>query len=290
MRGKDNSEYLVDGSVVAVGVVNSYMHDLQVHTNWSDGYHSIAQNLDFARAMHLDAIAITDHYFPDSKIHDPAGRNEYLREISAHASAKQAENEQSPSTLVYAGVEATALDSGGSFSIDAAVAALFDWVLCDLSHYSEGTLSETPDSSTYRANVLRTYHAMCDAEFIDVISHPFNTGNTDPPLLPSSYAEQEVRELADHMAESSTVFDIMNLMPFWFDRGGTSMVRATEEYTDLVRIVASRGVLFQLSSDDHRSGVGNTRWSELVRKSAGVSDDQLVTPGRRLPATSVNQQ
>jgi hypothetical protein len=37
-------------------------------------------------------------------------------------------------------------------------------------------------------------------------------------------------------------------------------------------------VMFQVSSDDHRTGLGNTRWSQLVLARAGVPLKQVVDP------------
>ena len=36
--------------------------------------------------------------------------------------------------------------------------------------------------------------------------------------------------------------------------------------------------MFQVSSDDHRTGVGNTRWAELVVARAGIPAWQIVDP------------
>jgi len=45
-------------------------HDLHTHTIYSDGASSIPLHVLEARAFDLDAVAITDHYTPGSKIHD----------------------------------------------------------------------------------------------------------------------------------------------------------------------------------------------------------------------------
>src|SRR4030043_83593 len=43
-------------------------HDLHTHTVYSDGAHPIPLHILEARAFELDAVAITDHYTPGSKI------------------------------------------------------------------------------------------------------------------------------------------------------------------------------------------------------------------------------
>jgi hypothetical protein len=37
-------------------------------------------------------------------------------------------------------------------------------------------------------------------------------------------------------------------------------------------------VKFQVSSDDHRTGLGNTRWAQLVLARAQVPAQQIVDP------------
>jgi hypothetical protein len=52
----------------------------------------------------------------------------------------------------------------------------------------------------------------------------------------------------------------------------------TAQYVELVKLFAAAGVTFQVSSDDHRTGLGNTRWSELVLARAAVPASQIVDP------------
>ncbi len=43
-----------------------------------------------------------------------------------------------------------------------------------------------------------------------------------------------------------------------------------------MKVFVAEGVTFQVSSDDHRTGLGNTRWAELVVARAGVPQKQIV--------------
>ncbi|RPJ39579.1 MAG: hypothetical protein EHM35_02015, partial [Planctomycetaceae bacterium] len=148
-------------------------HDLHTHTIYSDGASTIPLHVLEARAFELDAIAITDHYTPGSKIYESqTDFDRYLAEIERERSAQQ-------DVIVLKGAEATALDATGRISIDAQHAAQLEWVLCDLGGLSEGTLRKTPsDKQTYIENVVKTYLGLCDVEYLDAIAHPFNTGNT----------------------------------------------------------------------------------------------------------------
>ena len=248
-------------------------HDLHTHTIWSDGAHPIPLHILEARAFELDALAITDHYTPGSKIHDSQeGFDGYLAEIKRERAGQE-------DTLVIAGAEAVALDTTGKISLDAGHAARLEWVLCDLGGLSEGTLRKTPaDKSQYMENVVRTYLALCDVAYLDVIAHPFNTGNTTPAALPADYPPRLLKELAQKMAAKGKVFDVMNDMIYWFHKTGIAPRQLTAQYVELVKLFAAEGVVFQVSSDDHRTGVGNTRWSQIVLARAEVPAKQIVDP------------
>ena len=226
-----------------------------------------------ARAFELDAIAITDHYTPGSKIAESQAEfDRYLAEIERERSAQQ-------DVIVLKGAEATALDATGRISIDAQHAAQLEWVLCDLGGLSEGTLRKTPsDKQTYIENVVRTYLGLCDVEYLDAIAHPFNTGNTRPAALPADYPPHLLKELAAKMAAKGKVFDVMNDMIYWFHQASIAPREFTAQYVELVKLFVAEGVMFQVSSDDHRTGLGNTRWAQLVVSRAPVPAKQIVDP------------
>jgi histidinol phosphatase-like PHP family hydrolase len=248
-------------------------HDLHTHTVWSDGAHTVRLHLVEARAFELDAVAITDHYTPGSRIYDEAGAfDAYLAEIERERAGQD-------DVIVLKGAEATALDTRGRVTLDARRGARLEWVLCDLGGLSEGTLGATPRAkSQYVDNVLRTYLALCDVPYLDGIAHPFNTGNTEPAALPADYPERGLRELAAKMADKGKAFDVMNDTVYWFSEAPIAPRALTAQYVDLVRVFASEGVRFQVGSDDHRTGLGNTRWSRLVLARAGVPAAQIVDP------------
>jgi histidinol phosphatase-like PHP family hydrolase len=249
-------------------------HDLHTHTVWSDGASTIALHVFEARAFELEAMAITDHYIPKSPLTAEEKFDAYLAEIDRCRGGQG-------DVLVLKGAEATALDATGRISIDERHARRLEWVLCDLGGYSEGTLSHTPaDKAKYVDNVLRTYLGLCDVEYLHGIAHPFNTGNTRPSALPQDYPERLLKELAAKMAATGKVFDVMNDMIYWFQDSGLAPRQFTEQYVELVKVFAAQKVLFQVSSDDHRTGLGNTRWSHLVLQRAGVPKSQIVDPRR----------
>jgi len=248
-------------------------HDLHTHTIYSDGASTIPLHILEARAFELEAIAITDHYTPGSKIHDSQAEfDRYLAEIERERSAQQ-------DVIVLKGAEATALEATGRISIDEKHAAKLEWVLCDLGGYSEGTLRHTPsDKQAYIENVVRTYLGLCDVAYLDAIAHPFNTGNTKPAALPADYPPHLLRDLAAKMSARGKVFDVMNDMIYWFHQTSIAPREFTAQYVEIVKLFAAEGVRFQVSSDDHRTGLGNTRWAQLVLARAQVPAQQIVDP------------
>lgn len=266
-----NTQDKADSSQLA----NRMNHDLHTHTVFSDGAHPIPLHILEARAFELEAVAVTDHYAPGGKLSESdAEFDRYLAEIERERSGQQ-------DVIVLKGAEATALDATGRISIDQQHAARLEWVLCHLGGESEGTLRNTPsDKQKYIENVIRTYMGLCDIEYLDVIAHPFNTGNTNPPAFPEDYPLRLLRELAEKMAAKGKVFDVMNDMIYWFHKTGIAPRELTRQYVELVKLFAAAGVIFQVSSDDHRTGVGNTRWARIVVTRAGVPAGQIVDPKR----------
>ncbi len=248
-------------------------HDLHTHTIYSDGASTIPLHILEARAFELDAVAITDHYTPGSKIAESQAEfDKYVAEIERERSSQQ-------DVIVLIGAEATALDTTGRVSIDDRHASRLEWVLCDLGGQSEGTLRRPPaDKQAYVENVVRTYMGLCDVEYLDGIAHPFNTGNTRPAALPADYPPRLLKELAAKMAAKKKVFDVMNDTIYWFHQASISPRELTAQYVELVKLFAAEGVTFQVSSDDHRTGLGNTRWAQLVLARAQVPASQIVDP------------
>jgi hypothetical protein len=114
--------------------------------------------------------------------------------------------------------------------------------------------------------------------YLDAIAHPFNTGNTRPAALPADYPPHLLRELAAKMAAKGKVFDVMNDMIYWFHQASIAPREFTAQYVELVKLFVPEGVMFQISSDDHRTGLGNTRWAQLVLSRAAVPAKQIVDP------------
>jgi hypothetical protein len=98
-------------------------HDLHTHTIYSDGASTIPLHVLEARAFELEAVAITDHYTPGSKIAESEAEfNRYLAEIERERSNQQ-------DVIVIKGAEATAWTPPAA-SVSTRARAKLEWVLC----------------------------------------------------------------------------------------------------------------------------------------------------------------
>ena len=249
-------------------------HDLHTHTLYSDGAHPIPLHI-------LKAARSNSTRWPSPTISCPAARSTTHRPSSIVTSTRFSSNAR-PARLDRAQRgRGDRVGQTGRISLDARNAARVEWILCDLGGLSEGTLRKTPqDKQQYIENVIRTYMGLCDVPYLNAIAHPLNTGNTQPAALPEDYPEHLLRELAAKMAEKGKVFDVMNDMIYWFHRTDIAPRELTAQYVELVKLFVAAGVRFQISSDDHRTGLGNTRWSEIVVARAAVPAAQIVDPAK----------
>jgi hypothetical protein len=71
---------------------------------------------------------------------------------------------------------------------------------------------------------------------------------------------------------------MMNDMIYWFHQASIAPREFTAQYVELVKLFVAAGVTFQVSSDDHRTGLGNTRWAQLVVARAHVPARLIVDP------------
>ena len=245
-------------------------YDLHTHTTFSDGSHSVETTVKFAEAVGLEAVAITDHFTPKSRLVDEEGLlDRYLDEIAR--ASRQAE------VLVLRGVEATLLDVKGGVSISEEVFSRVDVVLADLSGHTEGILRNPPASRRQLlANLTKCLiHAM-SSPFFHILAHPFNLGRLPDPIEPVDLPRCDLEEIAAAMRENGKIFEIMNCTFWWFPQ--MPVRRFTEQYIEMVQLFAKAGILFSLGSDDHRTGVGNLGWSHRVLRAINVPEEQIVDP------------
>ena len=245
-------------------------YDLHTHTTFSDGSHTLEITVKFAEAMGLEALAITDHLTPGMKLWEEEGLfDTYLGEI--RTASEWAE------VVVFAGVEATILNTRGEISMNEEAFSRLDVVLVDFGGWTEGVFRNPPSSKgKILANVTECLVNVAANPSFHILAHPFNLGRISEPLEPDDIPRSSLEEIAAAMKANGKIFEVMNCTFWWFPH---MPVRSfTEQYADIVRIFAEKGVLFSVGSDDHRTGVGNLAWSNRVLQMADVPMEQIVDP------------
>ncbi len=238
-------------------------HDAHTHTTFSDGRNSVAEMVQVAEAVGLEAIAITDHVRPDTS--DIDDRLAEIERVGA----------RSP-VVVLAGAEAPIMDSSGRLGISASQASRFKLVLAEITGTTAGIATDAPASSSrLMDNIFETLTAVVAEGHVRVLAHPFNLGRFEAAVYPDDLPRSRLRELARLMARRSVVFEIMNHMCWWFP--SIPVGEFTRQYATILRIFGEENCKFVVGSDSHCAhGVGNTWWCRRVMRLAGVELSQVV--------------
>ena len=244
--------------------------DLHTHTTYSDGRVSIEDLIMHGEALELDAMAITDHLFPE--------KGAFLDEMVA----KVQEGRKRVHYLLLAGVEGTILDVDGSVSVDEASRAKIDICLVDVSDFTKGIYKNPPATPAKQVeNFVTAMLNMCQNPVVDVVAHPFNMGRTKPPLMLESISLRDYRRVARAFADHKKYFEVMNNMWWWFPNVPPRHFK--ERYLDVIRIFRDEGVRFSIGSDSHSVGwTGNIAWSQRMLREAGVGEGQMIRPNEFL--------
>lgn len=242
--------------------------DLHSHTTFSDGKSPLDLCVRVAEAHGLAALAITDHLREPGVLTGGGALDDYLGAIDAV-------QQVSPVALLR-GVEATALDDGGTVTVDEATAARLDLVLCDLGGRTRGVFRDAPeDQANFLEALRRCMVAVAERPEVDVFAHPFNVGRLNRGLAPDTLPRALVEEVCAAAAAHGTAFEVMNDLPWWFP--DVPVPRVTDGYAAIVAQAAAAGCRFTLGSDAHfHQGVGQHAWAARVLRLAGVRPEQLV--------------
>ena len=243
------------------------LFDLHIHTQYSDGRSPVIDNIRVAEAGGLSVVAITDHLF-DSKNSDWIDK--MLSDVRSIKSKVK----------ILAGVEGTILNPEGEISVNKEIAKKLDLVLVDISYLTDGILKNPPlNKRRLIENVINAYINACHNPIVNIIAHPFNLGRLSQnkySIYLDDFPRQDLKKVAQVLVKNNKIFEIMNLMPWWFPN--ISIQKFTKDYINLVKIFAKEGVRFSLGSDAHSDcGVGNLIWAKKIVKEANI-ENQLIDP------------
>lgn len=240
--------------------------DLHTHTNYSDGRGSLIENIRAAEAAGLDAVAISDHLFPEGQGH--YDNRDGLRDRFAEVTQAQVWAD----TRVIMAVEATVLDPKGSLSVSPDDLESVEMVLADVSSLSAGLAHSLPGGRHQQiSTAMQTYMSLAAHGAVDVLAHPFSLGRFGLDITLDDLPESGLVELGQALAESGTAFEINNGLWWWWPQFYPSQL--VQDYGRVVAAVAEGGGKFTLGSDAHcNTGVGNLGWALRVAEAAGLSD------------------
>lgn len=188
-----------------------YRHDLHIHSKFSDGLASINEITDRAKLLHLEAIAITDHFWPSlgsrhggrSIIEDRRRQIEKRRLIF-------------PDMLILDGVEVDIQSNGEFAPVDGGLAQ-FDLVI--------GSFHWVTDSTHWVSALQKTLR-----------NHEFHIlGHWDGYL--SSYKEEDGELAAGLLADAGVAIELSG--------------RYVTENPDFLEYAKTAKCKFTLGSDSH---------------------------------------
>ena len=168
--------------------------DFHMHTTWSDGTHSAAEMASRARELGITAIAITDHV--------NRGCPWYAR---FHRELTQLR--ESAGTTIYMGLEAKALDAGGTLDASPDLLEQADLVIGSVHRYPDGEgglipLADIPSLGAARAAELEFGLALGlvsnRQNGVHVLGHPFGVYSTRFPDVPMDRLRMLMQACRDH--------------------------------------------------------------------------------------------
>jgi len=222
--------------------------DLQMHSEWSDGTHSIAQMAERAQQLGYQYIAITDH---SGSLYVAHGLD------LARLAARRAEIEEVNETLAEAGssfrvLAGTEVDILGDGSLDYP-----DDVLEDLD-FVIGSLHQ--GFSDDRDRMTRRMLAAIESGLVDLIAHP--TGRV---LLGREGYPLDVEAVIEAAAEHRVALEI-NAFPQRLDLGDTQ-----------ARLARERGVLLSINTDAHSpEHLAYMRYGVATARRAWASAEDVI--------------
>jgi len=218
--------------------------DLQMHTNESDGHHSLAEMAQSAEALGYDYIAITDH---TSYIGVTQGLE--AEDVAAYIEKIDKFNNNHDGVVVLKGVEAD-IHEDGSLDLPNEVLQEMDVVLGAIhSHFNLDEHEQTE----------RVLKAM-DNRYMNILAHPTTRriGSRGPIKL-----------------------DLERLMQGAVDRGCYFEINASPERLDLwdqyIRLAGELGLKLVISTDAHRkSSLNNMKYGVYQARRGWAEASQVL--------------
>ncbi len=177
---------------------------------------------------------------------------------------------------VLAGVELPILDANGRLALPAGDLTRLRLVLAGLSGETEGIAAEVPaDRSRLVDRVFAAYTAVVESGHVNVLARPFNLGRFPAPLTPDELPRAWVRDLARLMADRGVMFELVADAPWWHP--DLSAVDFMLQWVPLLQVFARHEVRFVAGTGAREpAAVGNNHFTRRIMRLAGIELSQLV--------------
>lgn len=228
--------------------LNDITSDLHIHSNWSDGKHSLEEMVRVAIERGLKLIALTDHTksAPTTNSDDRLA----IDQIPARtASIKKVQNLMDGKLLILNGIEVDILPDGRLDYPDE-VLAQFDLVIASI-HLE---MNQPADQITHRLlTAIRN-------PYVDIIGHP---SGRELPFSNGKVLDWEL--IFNSAKEKRTVLEV-NSNPNHLDLDDIRARRAAES-----------GVLLAVNSDAHNlQAMGNLKYGIGTARRAWLTKDHVI--------------
>ena len=186
-------------------------YDLHIHSSYSDGTNDVSEIVQRADKLHLQAIAITDHFWPS--MGSQRGGKSIIENRRFDIETARLDY---PKLTILDGVEVD-IQSNGNLAPVAEGLSQFDVII--------GSFHWMSDSRTWASALIK---ALQNPQF-QILAH------WDGYL--SSYREEDGKAVASQLAEAGVAVEISG--------------RYISEHTDFFELARDAGCKFTLGSDSH---------------------------------------
>jgi len=177
---------------------------------------------------------------------------------------------------VLAGVELPILDASGRLALPAGDLGRLRLVLAGLSEETEGIATEVPaDRARLVERVFAAYTAVVESGHVNMIARPFNLGRFPAPLTPDELPRAWVRDLGRLMAERGVMFELA--ADAWWWHPDLPAVDFMLQWAPVLQVLARHDVRFVAGTGAREpAAVGNNHFTRRLMRLAGIELSQLV--------------
>jgi histidinol phosphatase-like PHP family hydrolase/predicted nuclease with RNAse H fold/DNA polymerase/3'-5' exonuclease PolX/dephospho-CoA kinase len=227
----------------------AFFGDLHLHTNWSDGIHTIEQMCEEAERMNYQYIAITDH----SQLLKPLGMSE-LDALTQINTIKELNKEKN--IHIFSGIEVD-IKADGSLDYPDNILKRFDLVIASIhSHFNQSPFE-----------MIERIRKALQNRYVNIFAHPTGRLLGKPGKISVQRDEiwYDFESLLRICKENNVALEI-NCFPERFDLNLNNVIKAI-----------NYGVYVSVGSDSHSMfHMENTKYAIEMLRDLNISGDHVL--------------